>query len=108
MIFTDQILNDGLELSMEFGENWLTDTDTRLSDKYPELSQSDLRKADKLFRKITKNANNFVSKNPIKKYGKVTFIDSSDFKTYLLNKYSWINEENLSRLYSQSCYYAMK
>tara|TARA_R110002051_G_scaffold319870_2_gene404420 strand:- start:20 stop:301 length:282 start_codon:yes stop_codon:yes gene_type:complete len=93
---------------MGFGENWLADIDKRLSEKHPELSESDLRKADKLCRKITKNANDFVSKNPIKKEGKITFVDSSDFKTYILNQHSWINEENLNRLYSQSCYYAMK
>lgn len=86
MIFTPQILNDGLELSMAFGDDWLTDIDKRLSKKYPELSASDLRKADKLCRKITKNANDFVYQNPIKKDGKVAFIDLSDFKTYMLNQ----------------------
>lgn len=108
MTLSDQILNDGLELNMEFGENWLVDIDKRLSKKYPQLSESDLRKTDTLCRKIAKNANDFVSRNPIIKEGKVTFVDSSDFKTYMLNQYNWINELNLSRLYSQSCYYAMK
>lgn len=108
MTLPDLILNDGLKLHMEFGENWQTDIDSRLSKKYSELSESDLRKADDLCRKIAKNANDFVRKNPVKKEGKIEFIDSSSFKTYMLNQYNWINEENLSQLYSQSCYYAMK
>lgn len=103
-----QILNHALELSMEFGENWLKDIDERLFQKYPELSESDLRKADKFCRKITKSATDFVVKNPIKKEGKMTFVGSSAFNVYMLNQYGWINEENLSQLYSQSCYYAMK
>lgn len=108
MILSDRILNDGLELHMEFGENWLTDIDNRLSEKHSELSEFDLREADKLCRKIAKISNDFISKNPIKKDGKVVFLDYSEFKTYILNKYGWVNERNLSQLYSQSCYYAMK
>jgi len=108
MTLSDHVFNDGLELHMEFGENWLTDIDDRLSKKHPHLSKSELRNMDRLCRRIAKLANDFVRKNIVVKDGKPTFIDSSDFKTYLLNEYEWINKANLSRLYSQSCYYAMK
>ena len=108
MTLSNNILNNGLELHLEFGENWLTDIDDRLSEKFPGLSKYDLRKCDNLCRKTAKIANSFVCNNPIKEKGKVKFIDSSDFKIYMLNQYDWINEKNLSHLYSQSCYYAMK
>jgi hypothetical protein len=108
MTKSDQILNDGLELHLEFGENWLTDIDDRLSKRHPHLSESDLRNTDKLCRKIAKFANDLIRKTPVVKDGKPNFMDSSDFKTHLLNEYDWINKVNLSKLYSQSCYYAMK
>ena len=57
MTLSDQILNDGLELHIEFGENWLADIDNRLYKKHSELTESDLRNADKLCRNIT---NNFI------------------------------------------------
>ncbi|WP_053978612.1 hypothetical protein [Mangrovimonas xylaniphaga] len=87
MTLSDQILNDGLELHMEFGKNWLTDIDDRLAKKHPHLSKSDLRNTDRLCRKIAKFANDYVRKNPVIKLGKPTFINSSDFKTHLLNEY---------------------
>jgi hypothetical protein len=105
---TTQILNDGLELHLEFGENWLADIDDRLSKKYPHVSKSDLKNTDKLCRKVAKFANDFVLKNPVMKDGKATFIDQVYFKTQLLKEYDWIHEANLNRLYSQSCYYARK
>ncbi len=108
MMLSNQIINEGLQLHLEFGENWLTDIDNRLSVKHPELSKTELRDIDKLCRKVAKEANDFVRTNPVKKEGKVTFIDSLDFKTYVLGRYNWVNKVNLNRLYSQSCYYAMK
>jgi len=108
MKLTNQILNDGLSLSMEFRENWLTDIDNRLKIKYPELTESELRNCDKLCRKINKTAHNFILKNPIKTGNEIDFIDFSKFEEFMKVKYKWIENANLNKLYSQSCYYALK
>lgn len=108
MKISDQILNSALELHLEFGENWLADIDSRLSKKQPELSKTELRKIDQLCKKIAKAANEIIVNNPKEKGDKVEFMDSSEFKSRLLQDYPWISEKNLKRLYSQSCYYALK
>jgi len=105
---SDEILNVGLKFSMEFGENWLVDIDDRLANLYPEISVSDLRVCDKLCRKINKIAHSYISENPIKKDNKLIPIDISEFKNFMLERYDWIDDENMSRLYSQSCYYSLK
>jgi len=80
---SNEILNNGLNLSMEFGENWLTDIDDRLRKK-------------------------LIRKNPIKNGDKIDFIDFSKFEDFMKIKYEWIDNANLKKLYSQSCYYALK
>ncbi len=100
---TNEILNIGLRLSMEFGENWLTDIDDRLGTKYTEL-----RGCDKLCRKINTIAYDFIRNNPIKNGEKIDFIDFSSFEEFMKSKYEWIDNANLRKLYSQSCYYALK
>lgn len=108
MTLSNQTLNDGLALHMEFGKNWLADIDKRLAEKYPDLTESDLRKVDKLCRQLTKKAREFVLNHPNKNEEEITFVDALDFKAFMSNQHKWINEENLSQLYSQSCYYALK
>ncbi len=104
----DEILNDGLNLSMEFGENWLTDIDDRLGAKYSKLTKSELRSCDQLCRKINKIAHDFIRKNAIKNGESISFIDFAKFEEFMKLKYEWIDKANLSKLYSQSCYYALK
>ncbi len=102
---TNELLNHALSLSMEFGENWLVDIDLRLKSMYPALSKAELRDYDNLCKEINRAAQNFISKNP---KNDTQFIDFSAFEKFIKLKYEWINEENLSKLYSQSCYYALK
>lgn len=108
MKFNDEISNVGLQFSMEFGENWLKPINERLFRKYPNLNKNELDKYDKLCEKVNKIGNDFVRKNPEKINGKLEFIDIKRFEIFMLEKYNWISDENLNRLYSQSCYYAMK
>ena len=108
MNLNKEILNHGLNLSMEFGENWLKPINDRLSDTYPELSKSELMYCDKLCRKINEYAHDFIGNNPVKNGNEISFMESSKFKNVMKAKYSWIDDINLQRLYSQSCYYAWK
>lgn len=108
MVLSNKILNNGLDFSMDFGENWLVEIINRLSEKHPELTTSELDTCDKLCKKINKLAHDYVVKNPVKIGNEITFIDFTIFKDFMKSKYGWINEKNLRKLYSQSCYYALK
>lgn len=108
MTLSPEILNEGLRFSMEFGEKWLVDVDERLAGKYSELTVTDLRKCDKLCRKVNKTAHDHIRKNPAEKDGRMTFMDFEVFRAFILSKYDWVNDENMCKLYSQSCYYAFK
>lgn len=108
MELTTTLLNDGLKLTLEFGENWLCNNSNRLSEKFPSLTQVELNNCTKLFRSVNTYAHDFIRKNPLKKGNDFTFIDFDHFEAAVLTKYEWINVENLEKLYSQSCYYALK
>lgn len=108
MDFKKEILNDGLHLSMEFGENWLTPIHDRLSELYPELTTTALADCGKLCRAVNKYAHQLIRNNPVKNGDEIRFMESDEFKEKMKAKYHWIDEENLQRLYSQSCYYAWK
>ena len=108
MNLPEDILNYGLKLSMEFGENWLKDIDDRLAEAFPDLSEAELRACDRLCRKVNKTAHKIVTDNPLKTTQGITFIPSAKFKELILSHYAWINQDNLGMLYSQSCYYARK
>lgn len=88
--------------------SWLKPINERLSKKNPELLPIELEKYNKLCKEVNTFANDFIRKKPLKNNGELTFLPFEDFKQAILKKYTWINEENLKRLYSQSCYYAWK
>ncbi len=101
-------LNYALNLSLEFGENWLVDIQDRLSKKYPELSKTELDYCKQLCEKINKLAHQYVANNPKKIGAEIKFTENSKFKEFIKKKYNWINDNNIKKIYSQSCYYAMK
>jgi len=108
MDIDEKILNFGLMLSMEFGENWLTDISTRLKEKFPELSDAESKDCNTFLQSINTYAHDFVRKNPVKKGNQISLMCATQFKDKLSTKYNWISQNNLSKLYSQSCYYALK
>lgn len=93
---------------MEFGENWLKPINERLNKKYPQLLPIELEKYNKLCKEVNRFANNFIYNNPVKNNEELTFLPFDEFKKVIQKKYDRINEKNLKRLYSQSCYYAWK
>lgn len=108
MKLSNEILNSGLNFSMEFGKNWLLEINDRLLAKYPNLTPSELNACDKLCKKVNKLANDFVYDNPEKKENEIEFITFSVFENFMKTNYDWISDKNLRGLYSQSCYYAWK
>lgn len=108
MNLNDDILNQALALSMEWGENWLLPVNERLSKIYPELSDSELTSCNDLCAEVNKGAHLLVYENPILGGSDIRFMDFEIFSTQVHKKFGWINKANLQRLYSQSCYYAWK
>ncbi|MCD2424172.1 hypothetical protein LQ567_15435 [Niabella pedocola] len=108
MNLRDEILNQALLLSMEWGENWLQPVNDRLSKIYPELSHRELTWCNSLCTEVNKEAHRFVYENPVFNGPDTGFVDVEIFSTQVLKKFGWIDKENLQRLYSQSCYYARK
>ena len=108
MNLSNEILNVGLMMAMEFGANWLLSIEGRLLVKYPDLTLSEAKVYDDICQKVMKVGNAYVYKNPVKLEGKVTFIDSVDFAVFMRGKYVWIDDTCMGRLYSQGCYYALK
>jgi len=108
MKFSPKILNVALDLSMEFGENWLRSIEERLSKFYPELSFEELAQCDKICKEVNRTGNKFVYDNPVRDGDEVSFVAFSLFEKSMLLRYDWITDKNLKKLYSQSCYYAMK
>lgn len=108
MVFSKEILNIALYMSMEFGANWLKPINERLNKNYPEISSENLEKINSICKEVNKFANDYVYKSGTVINKEISFVDFNIFKDIILLKYNWISESNLSRLYSQSCYYAMK
>ncbi len=103
-----EILNYGLDLSMEFGENWLKPINQRLHNKFPNLNSFELEEYNLACKEVNRIANNFVFENPVKNENELNFVDFSVFENFMKQKYYWISIENTKRLYNQSCYYAYK
>lgn len=91
---------------MDWRENWLCPINDRLSILYPELTDLELINCNTLCKEVKKSANNFIFDNPIQNGAEISFIDFVLFKALMIEKYDWINDDNLRRLYSKSCYYA--
>lgn len=108
MATPQEIQNTALNLSMEFGENWLQPIQQRLAQIYPKLTAKELEQYNALSKTVNQKANKYVKDHPVKCAEGVTFVDFDRFENYMLAQYDWIAIENLQRLYSQSCYYAMK
>jgi len=103
-----EILNVAHDLSMEFGENFLQPVNSRLQEKYPHLQEPELSEYNMICKAVNNAGNDYVYDNITTENGSPRFPDYEKYKTYMLKLYSWISEENLSRLFSQSCYFAMK
>jgi hypothetical protein len=108
----EKILNQGLEFALEFGSNWLEPIQSRLSNKYPELSTDELNKYNSICRAAMKDGHDFIYKQltiAAKEKRKIKEMDLADeLKLLLHKKYPWIDSQNLKTIFSQGFYYAWK
>ena len=107
-----EILNSGLKFALEFGETWLKPINKRLSKKYPWLTLAELNYYNDVCVSIRESGHKFVYDvlENLEHDGKTIEEEllKSQLSTYVLDKYLWINQENINHLFSQSCYYAWR
>jgi hypothetical protein len=109
MNYDDNILNQGLTLALEWGEDWLESIQERLGAIYPHLSAKELDVYNSYCKRVSSDGNALIFKIAHGD-GKDCYSEKSrqHWREVMLEKYPWISEENLSHSFSQSCYYAMK
>jgi hypothetical protein len=99
----NDILNTSLSLALEWGEDWLKPIQKRLAQIYPELSATELDTYNVTCRKIMDDSFEAVYELP-----SLDRILYKQWEKKILALYPWISEKNLSHLFSQGCYYAVK
>ena len=108
----EEILNTGLKLALEFGSDWLKPIQSRLSEKFPKLTEDELNRYDTICRSAMKQGHQFIQKKleaAAKKKKKPTANDLiDDLRTFLHKENPWIDESNISSILSQGFYYAWK
>jgi hypothetical protein len=101
----EALLNEGLDLAMEWGKNWLKPIQERLAVRHPELSQDELNEINAICQSTMKFGHDYVY-NLALKTGKDT--KKSDLELAMQSRYPWVNAKNISHLFSQGMYYAWK
>jgi hypothetical protein len=94
------ILNDCLNLAMEWGPDWLKPTQDRMRRLYPHLTDTELNQYDTDARAAMHLGFDLMYNNP-----KAAF---AELMAVVRAKCPWVTEKNLSRMYSQGLYYASK
>jgi hypothetical protein len=102
------ILNDGLDLAMAWGEDWLKPIQPRLAKLHPELSAEELE----AYNTVCQEAMLFGCEKA-KQYTAIAMAEEHTknlelFSSQIRQRYPWANDDNLSCLFSQGIYYALK
>src|SRR5690349_17195225 len=97
-----QILNTALAMSLEWGENFHKPIQDRLRKAYPTLSQAEADEFDSLCREIMYYAFGQIERAYVKE------ITGEEATANITSRYSLLNAENMSTLWSQGQYYAWK
>lgn len=101
------ILNTCLEMLIAFGPTLGMPLEPRIKERYNGLTQSEIKSIAKTCDKARTSAYKFVN-------DRAALILSSpqnlqtQFEQYMKSQFDWMDAKNLSQLYSQSCYIAMK
>ena len=102
--FNLQTLNIALDLSLEWGENWLQPVNARLMKKCPQLGAEDSQTLNEWCIEVRE----FAFAEIEKCYALEIENKSERALETTRRKYPQINAENLARLYNQGMYYAWR
>jgi hypothetical protein len=107
-----EILNIGLDLAMEWGEYWLTPIQERLKKQVSFLTKAQLDNYNNICKSTMDDCHKYLYTFLEKLCKENKRIKNSElneqWNTYVTSKYVWINENNLSHLFSQGMYYSWK
>ena len=101
------ILRVGLEVALEFGENWLQPIQPRLARRYPDLSAAERDECDR----VCREAMNYGHAQVPGFWRAASGDERAAFarwSTDFLARYPWASAENLKHTFSQGRYYAWK
>ena len=94
------ILNTAMMLAMEWGPDLMKPTQDRLRKRFPKLSDQALNDYDATARAAMNFGHAYMYDHPSS--------SSEQLATAIRVRFPWVSDENLSRVYSQGCYYAWK
>jgi len=101
----DAVLNDGLALAMDWGEEWLAPIQSRLARQHPHLTRSELDELNS----ICQAAMHFAQETVHTMVGQSgDNVSPDEFAAVFLARYPWVSSDNTNRLFKQGLYYAWK
>jgi hypothetical protein len=103
-----QILNDGLHLAMAWGDDWLSAIQGRLSKQYPALTSEQLDEYNTVCQEAMRFGHSMIYEVARKTLNETCAEGFDDYRRRVHSRYPWVNEGNLSSLFSQSVYYSLK
>ncbi|MGC4065078.1 MAG: hypothetical protein QM784_10625 [Polyangiaceae bacterium] len=101
------VLNVALDFALEFGPNWLAPVQNRLATQFPSLAPAELDKYDLKCREVMRYGHQLVP-SVVKTLDCSTEETFARYSELMRQRYDWISESNLQRLFSQGCYYALE
>lgn len=101
-----EILNTGLDLAMAFGADWLKPIQERLARRYATLTKAELDRYDEICRAAMNFGHSEVERVVNSAGADAASYDA--FERVVLARYPWINARNMTHLFSQGMYYALK
>ena len=101
----DDVRNDGLELAMDWGEQWLAPIQDRLHARHPALTRAELDRVDDECRSAMRLGHDTV--HGFVRDGRPALLAES-LAPLLRAQFPWISDENVLRLFRQSLYYTTK
>lgn len=112
IILDPDIFNVALKMATEFGPNLMQPIQERLLKEYPQLCPKHLAYYNEITTKARDEGHRFVYKQMEQLAAKSETISKSWskalFDVHMQAKFPLIDNENLSHLYSQGCYYCRK
>lgn len=91
-----------MNLSLEWGENWLRPVDERLKAIFKSINDDEAKRIDIFIREAREDIFKMVEQHYLKE------LSEEQLKLNLKEKYSFLNDDNYKRLLSQGMYYAWK
>ncbi len=104
---SDDVLNEGLELAMAFGEHWLRPIQARLRERHPELSEAELDACNEFCQRVMREGNVAVPAFWHQAGGN----ERRAFERWsaeLTRRYPWLSPTTAKHLFEQGRYYAWK